>query len=59
MVRIVVQIGVVVVNCLVVFGVHLGIRYENAQMHIPGVKLEQVVINEHLYIVWQNIFKSL
>jgi len=50
MVWIVVHIGIVVVNRLVVLGVQLWVIYvicENTQMHVLGVKLEEIVVNEH------------
>jgi len=50
MVWIVVNIGVVVVNGLIVLGVQLWVIYviyENTQMHVLGVKLEQILVNEH------------
>jgi hypothetical protein len=50
MVWIVVHIGIVVVNRLVVLGVQLWVIYVidvNTQMHVLGVKLEQIVVNEH------------
>jgi hypothetical protein len=52
MVWIVVYIGVVVVNGLVVLSVQIGVILiidVNTQMHILGVKLEQIVVNEHFY----------
>jgi hypothetical protein len=50
MVRIFVQLGIVVVNRLVVFGIQFGIIQVvriNTEVHIAWIYVEQVVIEKH------------